>query len=118
MEQRLQHLLGDRRGDVAAEAAVRALDGDGDRDLRVVDRREGDEPRLGDVALLGSISAVPVLPATSMPWSAAAVPVPSLTTWLIICATAFAVVLLMTRAWTFGSIVVDHAAVAGRRSGR
>ena len=34
-----------------------------------------------------SISAVPVLPATSMPWSAAAVPVPSLTTWLIIAPT-------------------------------
>ena len=41
-------------------------------------------------------SAVPVLPATSMPDSAAAVPVPSFTTWLIIAASALAVAGFMT----------------------
>ena len=40
---------------------------------------------------LGTIWAVPVLPATSMPWSAAAVPVPSLTTCVIIWPTSWAV---------------------------
>ena len=39
----LQHLLRDRRGDRAA-AAAGVLDEDGDRDLGLLDRREGDEP--------------------------------------------------------------------------
>src|SRR5262249_19596480 len=45
----LEHVLRDRRGGVAAVAAV--LDEDGEGDLRVAVRREPDEPRV--IALLG-----------------------------------------------------------------
>src|SRR5215468_3539206 len=44
-EERLQHLLGDRRGDGAA-AAVGVLDERGDGDGRLLGRRVGDEPRV------------------------------------------------------------------------
>src|SRR5206468_3245683 len=50
-------------------------------------------------------SAVPVLPATSMPCSAAAVPVPSLTTLLIICPTCCAVCADIACETTFGLTV-------------
>src|SRR4029450_4308863 len=51
-----------------------------------------------------SISAVPVLPASSTPSSAAAVPVPSLTTCFIIPVNARAVSTSMTRSARLGSI--------------
>ena len=44
-DQALHHLGRDRPGDLAAEAALAALEHHGDRDLRVVRRREADEPR-------------------------------------------------------------------------
>ena len=50
-----------------------------------------------------TISAVPVLPATSIPWSAAAVPVPSRTTLVIISVSCAAVRSLMTRRSRSGS---------------
>ena len=57
----------------------------------------------GCVMLLStSISAVPVLPATSMPSSAPAVPVPSSTTLLIIPASSSAVDFFITRAASWG----------------
>ncbi len=71
----------DRRRDRAAEAAGMRSSVDRDRDLRVVDRREADEPGLVErSAPDGPTVAVPVLPATLMPSSFAAVPVPSSTT--------------------------------------
>src|SRR5947208_1999909 len=54
VDQRLHHLLGDRRGHLSA-GPVSALVRHGHGDLRVVDRGEGDEPRLvaGALVLLG-----------------------------------------------------------------
>src|SRR5262249_44883482 len=61
----------------------------------------------GWVMLLAtSTSAVPVLPATSMPSSAAAVPVPSWTTLLIICPSSSAVDCFITRVTSWGLIRV------------
>ena len=48
-QQRLEHGLGDRRGDRAAKAALGLIDGHGDRDLRVLGRGERDERRLCQV---------------------------------------------------------------------
>src|SRR5215207_4764350 len=53
---------------------------------------------------LAPTSAVPVLPATRMPASAAAVPVPSSTTRLIIAVSCSAVSGFMTSAWRSGSM--------------
>ena len=56
-------------------------------------------------------SAVPVLPATSTPSSAAAVPVPSRTTFFIITVRSRAVWREITRSASSGSISVDRAPV-------
>ena len=108
-QQRLHHLLGDRRRDRAALARSSARPS---RRSRPAGRSTGakrDEPGLVRAA---HFSAVPVLPATSMPCSAAAVPVPSFTTWLIIAASALAVARLHHLALLAR---LDRAAPSGRR---
>ena len=54
----------------------RVLDQHGDRDLRLVVRREPDKPRTIQAPVLWSYCAVPVLPATASPftWARLAVP--------------------------------------------
>ena len=77
-EQRLHDLLGDRRGDRAARSRCERSTVTATATCGSSAGAKRDEPGLVDVLRRCSISAVPVLPATSMPCSAAAVPVPSL----------------------------------------
>ena len=100
-ERGLEHLAGDRGGDVAADAALD--DEHGDRHLRRADGREGDEPGVRGHVRGPPISDVPVFPATVTPGMAALRPVPSLTTASIIVVTSPAILREHARTGSCGS---------------